>query len=791
MKILYTKISILLLALFSSNITKAQCASSSSLSSANNMFGIIRNTSNPVAVDKDLNTIVFVHRHNSNVFGGNSGMLRYDISTDAGATWTSNIGPLNPASSNQVARYPNGLIYNPSGNTNTLNAYVGYLAATTNTFSGSWSVLNTGGRLLSGTNNTEVYNQPNTSSNFIAGSLVKGAPGVFWALDQTSTGATTTGGVLVYKGIWNSNSNSIIWSLNTTLYPPFNPNVSGDVIGEFYIAFDPTGNIGWIGMMADVTNNFDYAYYPVFYKTINGGNSWTGPITVDLNTISCISNNIGFFPGANSECNLVVDFYGNPHLLGVFGENDGSYDIYGSMWHTVMDITYNGTSWVGLDVSGVNGDEALIVGNSGNTAHEVRPQISRSADGKKIFYTWTDNSTYSLGSPNSSPNLFAKAYDVQVLNWTPIKDFTSCNPLTSGKILFPHVAKEVLEPSSGIYKLAPFYGEFVSTINVDFPVNYKFLDNCTFAASDFSITQSNSLNLSILPSNNIILCPGNVVNLQLIGSFSSILWSNGSQSNIANVNLPGIYSVMASSGCSSGTASITVNTLTFSASSSSAMICEGNSVILNVVGNAHGYTWTPGTNLTGTSVVVSPTTNTTYTVKASGDGCNANSQITISLSAAPNILAISNKTMSCAGEEVILQATGTDIYVWSTSDIGKSITVYPTVNTTYSVTGTNSLGCSTTFSIEQLVSPCLNLNSNENNQMQLIVYPNPNNGKMTIKGEYEISLKLINALGETIKTIFLDEKRNYSLTVENLPRGIYFILGNRNNQPLTHKIVVE
>ena len=129
MKKLYTTTLIILV---SAQHLLSQCAVSYSLGSAFNMLTMFSNCTNPVAVDKNLNTIMFLHRHNSNVFGGNSGNLRYDISTNGGSTWNNNIGVLNPVSTN-MARYPNAVIYNPAANTNTNNAFIGYMAATTNT----------------------------------------------------------------------------------------------------------------------------------------------------------------------------------------------------------------------------------------------------------------------------------------------------------------------------------------------------------------------------------------------------------------------------------------------------------------------------------------------------------------------------------------------------------------------------------------------------------------------------------------------------------------------------------
>ena len=82
MKKIYQTLSILLLAVLFQNSSYAQCASSATLGASSNMFTIIRNGTNPIAADKNLNTIVYAHRNNATAFGGHSGQIRYDASTD-------------------------------------------------------------------------------------------------------------------------------------------------------------------------------------------------------------------------------------------------------------------------------------------------------------------------------------------------------------------------------------------------------------------------------------------------------------------------------------------------------------------------------------------------------------------------------------------------------------------------------------------------------------------------------------------------------------------------------------
>src|SRR5690606_3554204 len=115
-----------------------------------------------------------IHRNNTNVHGGDVGHLRYDLSVNAGTTWTVDQGILNPANSNP-ARYPNMSFYNPPLNTNPSNVYLSYLAPTISTLSMLWNGVVSGVQQVNGAGTTETYNQNGIGTDQIPHSLVKGA----------------------------------------------------------------------------------------------------------------------------------------------------------------------------------------------------------------------------------------------------------------------------------------------------------------------------------------------------------------------------------------------------------------------------------------------------------------------------------------------------------------------------------------------------------------------------------------------------------------------------------------
>ena len=73
---------------------------------------------------------------------------------------------------------------------------------------------------------------------------------------------------------------------------------------------------------------------------------------------------------------------------------------------------------------------------------------------------------------------------------------------------------------------------------------------------------------------------------------------------------------------------------------------------------------------------------------------------------------------------------------------------------------------------------------------QLSVYPNPNSGSFTIHSATEGVYALLNELGQTIKIVKLNAENKYTMQVDNLSNGIYYMVDTQNGIPMRQKIVV-
>lgn len=130
-------------------------------------------------------------------------------------------------------------------------------------------------------------------------------------------------------------------------------------------------------------------------------------------------------------------------------------------------------------------------------------------------------------------------------------------------------------------------------------------------------------------------------------------------------------------------------------------ICNGTVATLTATGN-NTYTWS--NSATGNSITVNPTTTTTYTVTGTIMGFTHTAQ------AICNVISISliaSTDSIIKGDTATLTASGGTTYTWSVGGSGSAITVSPTTNTTYTVTGTSlATNCTATAFVRMIPFVC-------------------------------------------------------------------------------------
>lgn len=142
---------------------------------------------------------------------------------------------------------------------------------------------------------------------------------------------------------------------------------------------------------------------------------------------------------------------------------------------------------------------------------------------------------------------------------------------------------------------------------------------------------------------------------------------------------------------------------TVTASASVNPVCTGSPTDLTAIG-AVDYIWNGGA--TSNPYSVSPTAMTTYSVTGTDiNGCQNSSTVTVNVNALPTITLTASANNFCAGGATTLTAGGGNTYLWDQSLSGTVNTVYPTTNTTYSITGTDGNNCQNTASVNINVLP--------------------------------------------------------------------------------------
>ena len=134
------------------------------------------------------------------------------------------------------------------------------------------------------------------------------------------------------------------------------------------------------------------------------------------------------------------------------------------------------------------------------------------------------------------------------------------------------------------------------------------------------------------------------------------------------------------------------------ASATSLSICSGAAITLSA-SNVSTYTWAPGGS-NSTSISVSPTSNTSYTVQGTNSlGCISNAILSVTVDPGIPTLSVINTASAssgiCPGKTVTLTASGATTYTWTgATSVTNGVSFAPTTTSGYTVTGGNACGTS-------------------------------------------------------------------------------------------------
>ncbi len=598
------KILLGLVALTSASFSFSQ--NSQPIGQSTNAYSMLRTSQNQVFVDPALNLVGFTFRHNIALYGqgaADNGRLRYSISTDAGVTWFTELGVLNSTYTRR-ARYPESFLYNPTGNTNPLSAYIVWSGPTLGTnFDGHVN----GTCQVSTTNpvtTTENYPFQNTST-LIPGGLCQSTNGVFWMAENATTSDTTyIDSINVYKGTFAAGN--VNWVKHTALYSPHSTTFDGNrhLTGP-NVAFSNDGQTGYIVFLGDI-GTADSTYNPVIYKSTDAGTTWSAANELHVDGIPGLADSIKQYlfdtgtaiescteVATSFECDITVDMNNNLHIFttlcavertDTFGVVTGpkQYSVWSGYPKNAVDIysTDGGTTWTFLYVGQVNTFRTSVPESPTPLGVDNYSQIARTADGSIMFYSWSDTDTliHTGAASNEAPNTFIAGFNLTNGKRTCWKQITGVQ--NEEFVITPTMAPYVLEGLNGgpeytlpivsqevpvdalsatIYhymgKGAKFCDEdFMDPLTID--LSWSFSSQCYGYVSCFAagVEDEQTISFNIYPNPttdvlNIQIKEGeNIKNISVVNSMGQVVRtidpSNLLNGNIFNLDITGLASGM-------------------------------------------------------------------------------------------------------------------------------------------------------------------------------------------------------------------------------------------------------
>ena len=222
--------------------------------------------------------------------------------------------------------------------------------------------------------------------------------------------------------------------------------------------------------------------------------------------------------------------------------------------------------------------------------------------------------------------------------------------------------------------------------------------NITVASGGFTVTTS--------PSSGTYCSTGSPLNITAMGA-TNYSWSpsagldatTGSVVN-ASPSATTVYTVIGTTGGCSNTTTITVwNTTPGAIEGGVTSLCPTITNTTTWTDTTAGGTWSisaGGIATINSGGVITALAAGTATVTYTKVGCCVTRGLTVN--PLPTLAATPATAMVCGGVSATLTATGAATYSWTPSaglsaTVGSTVTATPAVSTTYSITGTTSLGC--------------------------------------------------------------------------------------------------
>ncbi len=377
------------------------------IGNASDAYNFAGKTRKILWTDENTGAVTLIHKIDS-LYSG------YDVSYDNGETWTTNIllGEF---------RYPQGGILNASNQTNIDSTYITYLGFVEDTGEFNkhlWGVhcLNQADPPL----DTIIFSRGERTCAF----TIAQSGAVYYVMKILDQALQYQDTLIIMKGVFHKEEQLFEYSF-TYLYAPIDHQNGAELI-DVKIGFGANSQTGYLAILSDNgTIPFSSgSYYPIVYKTEDGGESWTGPESIQLGGPDGLHGVKHFLSDEQLEAffeppvphrdsilyttgydfDITVDYNGNPHLITVIGIGDGEYGIYVQPEYFCANTIYldENDAWE----AGEYATKLMTFrGEFGDIIEDNRPQIARALDGHEIYYFWIDTDP-DLSEENIFPDIY-------------------------------------------------------------------------------------------------------------------------------------------------------------------------------------------------------------------------------------------------------------------------------------------------------------------------------------------------------------------------------------------------
>jgi len=467
---------------------------------------------------------------------------------------------------------------------------------------------------------------------------------------------------------------------------------------EGFVTTDQLFNpLNYFKIDASPYDNFDFSG---FFQTTDGGFLATGSPT-------------------GSTQGFIFKFDGNGNLTFTTEISSGNaYSIYAAIQ------TADGSIWaVGSD----SGHASVLKLNSSgqfqfcpnlNPAVPVAPTTLTFSP-----FTWTNVSTYDFQAPSGVFKAVPFNFTVDSLCFEAACHIRLVGPDTICQITDTTTITALRAGSCGaslLWTVPPgIYSAQVNdtTLRIHLPADGTYAiqtestDPCSIVGETVQLlAQFSPDSIHLGPDTVLCNAPGLLLNAG--PGFLTYHWQDGSTNPTYQATQTGVYEVSATNACDetfSDTIAVAIrSTGGFAVSPVDTAFCTPGPVTFDAKGG-DTYTWSPATGLNNPAIgdpTAMSDTSITYRVLIDDTVCHRSKQLAVQITVdPPPVLSVSKSNdIDCSVGSAQLTATGALTYTWQpaaslNNDTLSNPIASPLETTTYTVTGMNALGCSTTDTV--------------------------------------------------------------------------------------------